>query len=220
MGSISESKGLQGAFYLGLILALTAASSGFWGEQRRASLGKGCIGECIYVQVRGLEKAEGVYKVPRFTRLGDFLAVLRKGSVTALGDTLLRDWTCLDFPDPTGDKAPRLIPVRESVKYLLGYPMDLNRAEVRDLMLLPGIGPGLAKRIVQERRAKGAFGSPEDLSRVKGIPRKTLERIRNMVGVQEQNRGLNPDPLGSAVEGLAWQGEERRAWVRARLRRG
>lgn len=191
MGSIQGSRGLEGALYLGLALVLTAAVLGLWGEPTRPSLEKGCLGDCIYVQIRGLKKA-GVYKVPRYTRLGDFLAVLGTPPLASLGNTFLEDWTCLDFPDPEGKTAPRLVPVRESVKYLLGYPMDLNRAGVRDLMLLPGIGPGLAKRIVQERRAKGAFESPDDLSRVKGIPRKTLERIRNMVGVEGQIRCLSP----------------------------
>lgn len=197
MGGIPGSKGLEGALYLGLILALTAALSGFWGGPRRPSLEKDCLGECIYVQIRGLEKAEGVYKVPRLTRLGDFLAVLGTHPVASWGNMFLEDWTCLDFPDPAGKAAPRLVPVRESVKYLLGYPMDLNRAGVRDLLLLPGIGPGLAKRIVQERRAKGEFASPDDLSRVKGISRKTLERIRNMVGVEGQNHSLSQGSSGS-----------------------
>jgi len=181
MGSISESKGLQGAFYLGLILALTAASSGFWGEPRRASVGKGCIGECIYVQVRGLERGEGVYRLSRFTALGDFLERLGVSGHGPERDRILEDWTSLDFPDSTGRLAPGVKPMGESSRFLLGQPMDLNRAGIRDLLLLPGIGPGLARRIVQDRRRNGPFRSPEDLSRVKGIPGKTLEIVKPMV---------------------------------------
>lgn len=177
-------KGLNGAFLLGLILALGAAAfPGLEGSQGSRPQSP-CHGQCIHIQVKGLAKAEGIYTVAPLTRMGDFLAMLGKPAGTAGEDVFLENWTCLDFPDPEGKGAPRAAPMRESVKYLLGHPMDINRAGIRDLVLLPGIGPALAKKVVQERRARGPFGSPEDLSRVKSIPRKTLEKLRGMVGVQ------------------------------------
>ncbi len=129
------------------------------------------------MQVVGLDGKEGVYRVPARTNLKEFL---RWVGIPADGvDTVgLQDWTCLDFQDSSGKLPPRVGPMRESVKYLLGQPMDLNRAGVRDLVILPGIGPGLAKRIVMERSRRGPFLSPSDLARVKGIPRKTLEGIK------------------------------------------
>ena len=65
---------------------------------------------------------------------------------------------------------PRLAP-------FLNRPMDINRAEVRDLTLLPGIGPTLAARIVANREAQGAYGSPRALLRVTGIGPATLAKI-------------------------------------------
>ena len=55
--------------------------------------------------------------------------------------------------------------------------IDLNRAPESELMLLPGIGPRLAERIVQDREINGAFGSPEELQRVSGIGPRTVERV-------------------------------------------
>jgi competence protein ComEA len=62
--------------------------------------------------------------------------------------------------------------------------LDLNAATERDLVGLPGIGPVLAQRIVHYREARGAFQDVEHLRRVKGIGKKTYERIRTLVGVR------------------------------------
>lgn len=56
--------------------------------------------------------------------------------------------------------------------------LDPDRASAADWERLPGIGPALAARIVADRAARGPFGGPEGLSRVKGIGPKTVERLR------------------------------------------
>lgn len=58
------------------------------------------------------------------------------------------------------------------------FRMDVNSANAIELQLLPGIGPQLANRIVDDRNRNGPFESIEDLRRVKGIGPKTLEEIR------------------------------------------
>jgi competence protein ComEA len=61
--------------------------------------------------------------------------------------------------------------------------LDLNRATEQDLEALPGIGPVLAERIVQYRQSRGAFQEVGQLREVKGIGKKTFDRIRHLVGV-------------------------------------
>lgn len=65
---------------------------------------------------------------------------------------------------------PRLAP-------FLNRAMDINRAESRDLRLLPGIGPTLAARIVADREARGPYDTPRSLLRVHGIGTATLARL-------------------------------------------
>jgi competence protein ComEA len=60
-------------------------------------------------------------------------------------------------------------------------PIDINRATAEELILLKGIGPVLAKNIVEYRRKNGPFGSVEELVRVKGIGVKKLEGFRDRV---------------------------------------
>jgi competence protein ComEA len=47
--------------------------------------------------------------------------------------------------------------------------IDIDRASAEELDELPGIGPALASRIIQDREANGPFGSMEALEEVRGI---------------------------------------------------
>jgi DNA uptake protein ComE-like DNA-binding protein len=58
------------------------------------------------------------------------------------------------------------------------HRIDIDRAGVAELALLPEIGPGLAARIVAERDAHGAFGSIDALDRVDGIGPARIEALR------------------------------------------
>ncbi len=62
-------------------------------------------------------------------------------------------------------------------------PIDLNRATVRELIQLPGVGEVIAKRIVDFREEHGPFKRVEDLMKVKGIGEKSLEKIRPYIRV-------------------------------------
>ena len=61
--------------------------------------------------------------------------------------------------------------------------IDLNRADVAGLTRLPGIGRALARRIVQAREADGPFAAVDDLRRVGGVSRRTIEGLRQLVTV-------------------------------------
>ena len=58
-----------------------------------------------------------------------------------------------------------------------GEKIDIDRAGVRELERLPGVGPGLARKIFADRVARGAFGSLEALDGVPGIGPALLARI-------------------------------------------
>ncbi|WP_245585932.1 ComEA family DNA-binding protein [Paenibacillus pinihumi] len=61
--------------------------------------------------------------------------------------------------------------------------LNLNKAQAEDLIALPGIGPAKAQAIVDERSRNGLFRSVEDITRVKGIGSKMLEKIKNSIVV-------------------------------------
>ena len=93
------------------------------------------------------------------------------------------------------DGAPDAKPVLGAKKIAqLTGPIDVNRASAAELQRLPGIGPKLSERIVEER-LKGPFKSVEDLRRVSGIGPKTVERLRNYVCM-----GAVPDAPARAAD--------------------
>ena len=61
--------------------------------------------------------------------------------------------------------------------------INLNSATSTDLELLPGVGPVLAKRIIDFRKAHGGFLTVEGLLEVKGIGTKTFKEISQYVTV-------------------------------------
>ena len=70
--------------------------------------------------------------------------------------------------------------------------IDVDRASREELERLPGIGPGLAARIVLDRRQNGAFRSPDGLLRVRGIGPRTLERIRPYLAAPPPADSISP----------------------------
>lgn len=57
--------------------------------------------------------------------------------------------------------------------------VPVNQADAELLTIVPGIGPALAKRIVDERERSGFFHEPEDLTRVHGIGDKRAEQFQS-----------------------------------------
>lgn len=63
-------------------------------------------------------------------------------------------------------------------------PLNLNQATEEELTTLPGIGPTLARRIVEYRGENGPFDTVEEITEVSGIGEKTLEKFRSRVRVE------------------------------------
>jgi len=71
------------------------------------------------------------------------------------------------------------------VKFLLTLLLilDLNTATIADLSTLPGVGPVLARRIVEFREKKGGFRRVEELLAIPGISERKFRAIRGYLKV-------------------------------------
>ena len=56
--------------------------------------------------------------------------------------------------------------------------IDINSATAKEFERLHGIGPQIAGRIVAYREKNGAFKRVDDITKVRGIGPKTLDRLR------------------------------------------
>lgn len=66
--------------------------------------------------------------------------------------------------------------------------VNLNTGTAEELQQLPGIGKGLAKRIVDFRTTNGPFKSAEDLMQVRGIGKKTFAKMKERITIGDSPR--------------------------------
>lgn len=76
-----------------------------------------------------------------------------------------------DTPDRVIKKVPR-------------GKININTATEDQLMLLPGVGPAKAERIVSWRKKNGGFKRVADLRKVKGFGYKTLKKLEPWLDIK------------------------------------
>ncbi len=62
-------------------------------------------------------------------------------------------------------------------------PVDINSADAKALETLNGVGPAKAQAIVEYRTKNGAFKSVDDLEKVSGIGKATIDKNRDNLTV-------------------------------------
>jgi hypothetical protein len=147
--------------------------------------------------------------------IGDgWTAGLELGRLLALGCLLSWLWSVFSGADAGGPTlrascpAPRLVARSEAPlpviscdpqisggmrigspeRLLFGLTLNVNVASAAALEVLPGIGPGRARGIL-ETRLSGSFESLEDLARVRGIGPRTIEGLRGWAHAGLQGKG-------------------------------
>src|SRR4029434_5836105 len=73
-----------------------------------------------------------------------------------------------------------------AVKLIQSHPerININTAATKDLEELPGIGKGLAERIIDHREKYGPFRRPEHLIIVRGISDRRFRALRDLISVE------------------------------------
>ncbi|MFG2297063.1 helix-hairpin-helix domain-containing protein [Streptomyces sp. NPDC048603] len=139
-------------------------------------------GPRVVVDVGGKVRAPGVLRLPAGSRVADALAAaggvrpgtdttgLNRARILVDGEQVL-----VGAPAPPGASAAApggLAPAA---------PLSLGTATVEQLDGLPGVGPVLARHIVDFRTVRGGFRSVEDLRQVNGIGERRFADLRALV---------------------------------------
>ena len=82
-------------------------------------------------------------------------------------------------PSPTASPQPSVKRSAPSGRVRI----NINTATSQELQTLRGIGPAMARRIIEYRQISGRFSTVDDLTNVKGIGEKTLEKLRDSITV-------------------------------------
>jgi predicted flap endonuclease-1-like 5' DNA nuclease len=79
-----------------------------------------------------------------------------------------------------------------------GESFELNQATAADLQLLPGVGPKLAQRIVEERTRRHGYRAFSELREVKGIGPAKLAQLASLLRVEPLQVEQPGDAQGDA----------------------
>ena len=110
---------------------------------------------------------------------GETVVVLREVLVTLPPETTLPTVLSTEPPvrsEPVKQTEPKKSSGSSEKK--VTFPVNINTASKKELDALPGIGEVLAQRIIDYRSANGPFSTVDDLTKVKGIGAKTLEKLK------------------------------------------
>ena len=145
----------------------------------------------IVVYVVGAVNRPGVVTLDANTRAAD--AVNACGGVLPTADVehvnmaqMLKDGQQLRVPEKAGTDAAQGETqgkgAAEKGKSADGK-ININTADEKALDELPGVGPAMAKRIIEYRQSEGMFQSPEDLKKVRGIGEAKFEKMKDKITI-------------------------------------
>ena len=166
-------------------------------ENETVSVAQEAASKLIAVYVCGAVKAPGVYYLEEDSRLVD--AVDAAGG---FGDEADIDYVNLAAPVTDGIRV-RIPTTLETTKDIAKNELDsfdyggeissdngagnglinINTASKEELKTLPGVGDGIAERIIKYRTDNGGFTRIEDIMKISGIKDKLFAKIKESITV-------------------------------------
>src|SRR5688572_3108327 len=92
--------------------------------------------------------------------------------------------SCAKRSRATAPNTPPTSPASHTLASPATQKINLNTASAKELEVLPGIGKGLAERIVEHREKYGPFRRAEHVMMVRGISETRFHALRHLVTVE------------------------------------
>ena len=149
------------------VVAVVGASVRMSGAVASASAADASSREALRRQIVAAESAGAVER--RNRRGGGATVGKRRSSGHPVAPRANTDSARTTDPRDLFNAPPVIPPTRASKPTTPAVPVDVDRASASELEALPRIGPALAKRIIDDREARGPFGSLAGFQRVRGV---------------------------------------------------
>lgn len=144
----------------------------------------------VIVEITGVTPRSGIYYLPEKTTLLQFLSMAGVEYADPAGPALsrpLKTGTSLRIHG-NGQVTPEKM--KAATLLALNLPIDINRAALADLLLIPGIGESTALRILDLRRSSGGrITNLESLMTIKGIKEKRFGQLKGYFYIEEKITG-------------------------------
>ena len=138
----------------------------------------------VIVDVAGAVNNPGVYSLPAQSRVIDALRAAGNGVTGSDLSDLNLARVVKDGEQIYVNPTVRTVNGKRIIKKVIPRgPININRASAKEFDGLAGIGPVIAKRIVEYRRVNGPFMTIEDLQKVSGIGSAEFEEFKSKVSV-------------------------------------
>ncbi len=141
--------------------------------------------EVIFIHIAGNVNKPGVYKVEEGSRLDDVIILAGIDDIEILDRFFNRAKLLVDgekiyvpFPEEI-DKEEESFDFFEISTG--DKKININGADIKDLMSLSGIGEMKARDIIAFREKNGNFKKIDDIMLVKGIGKATFEKIKDLI---------------------------------------
>ena len=179
-----------------MIILLAAAGGTYYGlysEEQAVVLDAAATAESsspkqeITVYVTGAVNKPGLVKVPEGARAAE--AVNACGGLLPTADSekinmaqSLKDGQQLKVLEKTGTNGKTDSGKMDKTKAAdSGEKVNINTADEKALDTLPGVGPAMAKRIIEYRESEGAFQSIEDIKKIRGIGEAKFAKMKDKI---------------------------------------
>ena len=106
-------------------------------------------------------------------------AVNAAGGLTEFADTEI-----INLAEPLSDGQHVHIPTKKIILQETSSNTNINTADEDELQKIKGVGPSIAKRIIDFRETNGDFQTIEDIKKVRGIGEKTFEKMKDFITTQ------------------------------------
>ena len=180
---ISESK-LKGLIPVCLILAIIpfiSLISHFIFKYKIPDFAEQC-NNCVAVEIVENNQKAGVYFVPPETSVNQ---LLKSAGIEEISkdDVKLKDGMRLVINHALGNNNISIKEIPNAEKISVGLSVDINKAKEQDLILIKGIGPATAKKILALREKLKGIKDIKQLMKIKGIKEKRLKQIQKYLYV-------------------------------------